>query len=265
MSELTPQILRFESLPSTNTEAVKRAIEGAAEGLCVVAGEQTAGRGRLQRQWLSPKDAGLYFSIVLRPRLEQASWPLLTLLAAVAVHDALRETRALTTDIKWPNDILANEKKLCGILAETVETKLGRAVIVGIGINLRDRSFPAELESVATSVEACTGQRPNLEVVLVALVRSLGKHYLALHDSNGPAAIVREWCARSSYAQAKRVRVGEADEGFVGTTRGLERDGALRVETDAGELRIVRAGDVTSLRASEDLPEAAGASPPSLP
>lgn len=256
MSEFVPQILRFESLPSTNTEALKRATEGAAEGLCVVSGEQTAGRGRLQRQWLSPKDSGLYFSVVLRPRLEQASWPLLTLMAAVAVHDALLEACALKTDIKWPNDILANEKKLCGILAETVETPLGRAVIVGVGINLTDRSFPAELESVATSVEACTGRRPDLDDVLAALVRLLGKHYEALHESNGPDAIVREWCARSSYAQAKRVRVGEAGESFVGTTRGLERDGALRVETDhgeiKGEIRIVRAGDVTSLRTSED-------------
>jgi BirA family biotin operon repressor/biotin-[acetyl-CoA-carboxylase] ligase len=264
MSEFVPDILRFESLPSTNTEAMKRATEGAAEGLCVVAGEQTAGRGRLQRQWLSPKDAGLYFSIVLRPRLEQASWPLLTLMAAVAVHDALLETCALTTDIKWPNDILANEKKLCGILAETVETPLGRAAIVGIGINLTDRSFPTELESVATSVEACTSRRPDLEVVLAGLARSLGKHYVALHDSNGPDAVVSRWCARSSYAQGKRVRVSEANESFVGTTRGLEPDGSLRVETGygiRGEIRIVRAGDVTSLRASE----AAGASPPSRP
>jgi BirA family biotin operon repressor/biotin-[acetyl-CoA-carboxylase] ligase len=251
MREFVPQILRFESLPSTNTEAAKRAAEGAAEGVCVVAGEQTAGRGRLQRQWLSPKDAGLYFSIVLRPQLEPTSWPLLTLMAAVAVHDALLEACALETDIKWPNDILVDEKKLCGILAETVETSHGRAVIVGIGINLTDRSFPAELESVATSIEASTRRPPDLEAVLKALARSLGKRYAELQGSNGPDAILREWCARSSYAQDRYVRVAEAGESFVGTTCGLERDGALRVETDDGEMKIVRAGDVVSVRASE--------------
>ncbi len=128
MARLSSQILRFDSLPSTNTEAARRAIEGAAEGVCVVASEQTAGRGRLQRQWVSPKDAGLYFSIILRPQFEQSLWPLLTLMAAVAVHDALLEACDLETDIKWPNDILVNEKKLCGILAETVETSRGRAV-----------------------------------------------------------------------------------------------------------------------------------------
>lgn len=248
MSVFTPQILRFESLPSTNIEAAKRAVEGAPEGLCVVAAEQTAGRGRLQRQWTSPKGAGLYFSIILRPQFEQTSWPLLTLMAAVAVHEALLEACALETDIKWPNDILVNEKKLGGILAETVETSLGRAVIMGIGINLTNRPLPAELEKVATSIEASVGGAPDLEVVFEALVRSLGRHYQAWQQPGGPDAIVREWCERSSYAQGRRVCVGEASETFVGTTRGLERDGALRVETDDGEVRIVRAGDVSSLR-----------------
>src|SRR5918911_2070958 len=100
---LTPTILRFESLPSTNTEAARQAAIGAAEGLCVVAREQTAGRGRQRRAWVSPKDAGLYFSIVLRPRMEARAWPLITLAAALAVADALSEAFGLKADIKWPN------------------------------------------------------------------------------------------------------------------------------------------------------------------
>src|SRR2546422_5904157 len=104
METFIPQILGFDSLPSTNLEAARQAVEGAGEGLCVVAGEQTAGHGRLQRQWVSPRGAGLYFSIILRPRFEQSAWPLLTLMAAVAVHDALLDSCALRTDIKWPND-----------------------------------------------------------------------------------------------------------------------------------------------------------------
>src|SRR6185436_17462431 len=98
MEIFTPQILRFASLPSTNVEAARRAVEGAAEGLCVVAGEQTAGRGRLNRHWVSPKGVGLYFSTVLRPRLDQSVWPLLTLMAGVAVHDALLHSCSLVTD-----------------------------------------------------------------------------------------------------------------------------------------------------------------------
>ena len=250
METFTPQILRFDSLASTNLEAARRASEGAAEGLCVVAREQTAGRGRLRRQWVSPKGAGLYFSILLRPQFELSSWPLLTLMASVAVHDALLEACALETDIKWPNDILANEKKLCGILAETVETSDGRAVVVGIGINLTEYSFPKELELMATSVETAGGGRHESETLLADLIVVLGKHYEVLKQTNGPETIIREWCARSSYGEGKLIRVRENNESFVGTTRGLERDGALRVETLTGEFRVVRAGDATSVRAN---------------
>jgi BirA family biotin operon repressor/biotin-[acetyl-CoA-carboxylase] ligase len=242
------QILRFDSLPSTNLEAARRAIDGAAEGLCVVASEQTAGRGRLQRQWVSPKNAGLYFSIVLRPKFEQSRWPLLTLMAGVAVSDALREACALETDIKWPNDILVNEKKVCGILAESTETSLGRAVVVGIGINLTSQSFPKELQLEATSVELATGRSFELDVVLNGLIEALARYYETLKQPAGPETIIREWSARSSYGEGKQVRVVESNATIVGTTRGLERDGALRVETYTGEIKVVRAGDVTSVR-----------------
>lgn len=243
-----PTILRFESLPSTNTEAARQAARGAAEGLCVVAREQTEGRGRRARRWASPAGAGLYFSIVLRPRLEMSAWPLVTLAAALAVHDALLETCALQTDIKWPNDILAGERKLCGILAETVETRAGRACVVGIGINLNDRAFPPELSEVATSVETQTGNKTESDALLQTLTGTLGARYAMLHETGGAARVVREWAARSSFAEGRRVRVALAEEILEGTTRGLESDGALRVETDAGEIRIVRAGDVEAVR-----------------
>src|SRR5437660_12347301 len=131
-----PQILGFDSIDSTNLEAMRQARAGAPEGLSVVAREQSAGRGRLDRTWHSPKDAGLYFSIVLRPKLPMNLWPLLPLMAALAVSDALMKSCGLRADIKWPNDILANDRKLCGILAETIETTNGPAAIIGIGINL---------------------------------------------------------------------------------------------------------------------------------
>jgi BirA family transcriptional regulator, biotin operon repressor / biotin---[acetyl-CoA-carboxylase] ligase len=248
MEMFTPQILRFDSLTSTSVEAARRAVEGAAEGLCIVASEQTAGRGRLDRQWVSPKDAGLYFSIILRPKFEQTLWPLLTLMAAVVVHDALLDTHDLETDIKWPNDILANDKKLCGILAETVETPLGRAVILGIGINLKENSFPPELDGVATSVEAAARSHVDSGVVLDHLLKLLVSYYQMLRRPAGAEELVREWSSRSSYASGKQIRVSNGEEILEGITCGLERDGALRVETDAGEIKTVRAGDVTNLR-----------------
>jgi BirA family transcriptional regulator, biotin operon repressor / biotin---[acetyl-CoA-carboxylase] ligase len=247
---LTFQIQRFDSLPSTNLEAARLAAEGAAEGVCVVTREQTAGRGRLQRAWQSPKDAGLYFSMVLRPTLPQQAWPILTLMAAVAVHQALRDAFEIDADIKWPNDLLVNDKKICGILAETVETKLGRAVVLGIGVNLTKNAFPEVLKREATAVEVATGHRAEPETLLGPLTKALGKYYELLGSAEGAQSMLDEWTSRSSYALGKFVRVVEGDKSFLGTTRGLERDGALRVETDSGEIRVVRAGDVQTVRAA---------------
>jgi BirA family biotin operon repressor/biotin-[acetyl-CoA-carboxylase] ligase len=243
-----PTVLYFDSLPSTNTEAARQAMAGASEGLCVVAREQTAGRGRRERAWVSPKDAGLYFSVVLRPRLAAASWSLITLMAAVAVRDALSEACGLETDIKWSNDLLARGRKVCGILAEAIETPRGRACVLGVGINLSDRAFPSELLERATSVEAETGAPPDRDALLAALVRQLARGYEQLHEHGGTEATLRTWSAASSYAEGKRVRVALGEEMIEGTTRGLEADGALRVELDGGEIRSVRAGDVTALR-----------------
>ncbi len=237
--------MRFESLPSTNTELARLASEGAAEGLAVVADEQTAGRGRLQRAWSSPKGAGLYFSLLLRPLIPLNHWPLITLMAAVAVAEALKEACDLETDIKWPNDLLSGERKICGILAEAIETPAGRAVILGIGINLTQDAFPAELANVATSVAASTGRGPDRETILTALLASLSHWYPRLSE---PGMIIDAWSNRSSYAVGKLVKVSNADEIWKGTTCGLESDGALRVQMMSGEIKLVRAGDVYSIR-----------------
>ena len=245
-----PTVLHFDSLPSTNTEAARQAAAGAPEGLVVVAREQTAGRGRQQRAWSSPRDAGLYLSVLLRPRLPADRWPLLTLAAALAVSDALEETCALRADIKWPNDLLSGGRKLCGILAETVESAQGRACVVGIGVNLKASAYPPELRASATSVEEATGARTDADSLIESVVRAVGRRCARLQSEGGSEETLREWCARSSYAEGKRVRVRLDGESFEGVTRGLEPDGALRVETEGGEVRAVRAGDVSALRAT---------------
>jgi BirA family biotin operon repressor/biotin-[acetyl-CoA-carboxylase] ligase len=245
---MKPTFLRFDSIDSTNLEAMRQARAGAPEGLCVVAREQTRGRGRLDRTWQSPKDAGLYLSVILRPRFELSHWPLIGLMSALAVSDTLAKTCDLHVDIKWPNDVNVNERKLCGILAETVETENGMAAIVGIGINLKEENFPADLKSIATSVEEATGFNPDRELILDELIKTIGQRYDLLHSEGGGERTIREWCANSSYAFDRKVRVTVNRDVFEGTTRGLESDGALRVETEGGKIKIVRAGDVSSLR-----------------
>jgi BirA family biotin operon repressor/biotin-[acetyl-CoA-carboxylase] ligase len=242
------QVIRYASLPSTNTEAARLAAQGAKEGLCIVADEQTAGRGRLQRSWLSPKGAGIYFSTLLRPLIPLDQWPLITFVAALAVSDALRVACDLETDIKWPNDLLAGERKICGILAEAIETPQGRAVVVGIGINLTKEAFPADLTNVAISVAEATTRHPEKESILEALVQAIADWYSALQETGGPRKILEAWAARSSYAEGKWVRVINGDDVISGITRGVENDGALRVETSSAEMRIIRTGDVASVR-----------------
>jgi len=251
LANLNFHILRYDSVPSTNTEAVEQAKRGAPEGTCVVASEQTAGRGRHGRVWASPKCAGLYFSLVLRPRIAPAEFPLLTFVAALAVQGALREESNLITDIKWSNDVLVGERKLCGILAERIETIAGACVILGVGVNLRRESYPPEVAARATSIETETSAIPDAESLLRTLLEHVRRRYIALHDERGAALLLADYTANSSYATGKHVRVESGGEAFDGTTRGLAADGALRVELPDGEIRIVHAGDVTVVRARE--------------
>lgn len=247
----TPTILRFDSIDSTNLEAMRQAKAGAAEGLCVIAREQTLGRGRLNRSWYSPKDAGLYFSILLRPTFETSRWPLVSLAAALAVSEAIGSVCKLAVDIKWPNDICVEQHKLAGILAEAVETSDGAAVILGIGINLTSENFPSELNDSATSIESLTKTQIDRESLIAHVIKSLSRRYDMLHSKEGGEQTIRDWCANSSYAFDRGVRVTLHHESFEGVTCGLERDGALRVETAQGVMKIVRAGDVTALRATK--------------
>lgn len=241
-------ILRFDSLDSTNTEAINQARRGADEGLCVIADLQTAGRGRHGRKWISEENAGLYFSIVLRPVIETRFLPLITLMTAIAVADTLENLYVLKPDIKWVNDIHIGEKKICGILSEMTDTEKGTAVIVGIGINLKSSNFPAEISGIATSIEAETGENSDREELLQSLTRFLNYFYEMLQSKNGAKEIIEEWKKRSSYAFGKVVKVTLEKEIIFGTTDGLEETGALRVKTDSGEIKIIQAGDVENLR-----------------
>jgi BirA family biotin operon repressor/biotin-[acetyl-CoA-carboxylase] ligase len=237
------QLIHYASLGSTNTEAADQARNGAAEGLTIVAEEQTAGRGRHGRSWVSQKGSGAYFSTILRPRIEPRYYTLIPLMAAIAVCDALVTGWSITPDIKWPNDVLVKGKKIAGVLSEMVDTATGHSVIVGIGINLRD----ADPELNATSIEAESSTSVERDQVISAVHKEFSTLYDALH--NDPAVILEKWSRRSSYFEGLDVRVDVGNgETCIGTTNGLEENGALRVMLCDGSLRIVQAGDVTRLR-----------------
>lgn len=242
-------LLTFDILDSTNTEALKRARLGADEGVCVVARQQTAGRGRHGRTWVSERDAGLFFSIILRPEIDASYLSLITLMAGVAVYDTLKDF-GITPDIKWVNDVLVREKKIAGILAETTETQRGLAVVVGIGINLKSTSFPHDLVATATCIEDSTSAIVSRDDVIETLTRHLGVAYDELQNGDGPARIVESWKRRSSYSWGKNVRAVLENETVTGVTDGLASNGALRIKREDGTVAIIQAGDVEQVRAT---------------
>lgn len=240
------RILNFDSVDSTNNVAMDHARKGADEGLCVIASSQTEGRGRYGRRWESPQSAGLYFSAVLRPGFPNEHFPLITLAAAVAVHDTLSDL-GVSADIKWPNDLLVDDRKISGILAETFETPRGPAVILGIGINLFAGQFGDGIRDIATSVESVSGSSPDRNEVEALLVKYLFFHYPRLVSESGREEVVSEWSRRSSFARGKLVRAEVSGSVSVGTTDGITSKGALRIRTDTG-VTLLEAGEVTRVR-----------------
>ncbi len=246
--EIGNRIIHTFRADSTNTLATRLAAEGAPHGTVVVAEEQTAGRGRFGRSWYSEKSSGIYTSIILRPPLSPAAAPAITLMAGLAAHRALSVSTGLDFDIRWPNDVLAKGKKVCGILTEmTAELDRLHSLVLGIGINVNHRDMPPELKSIATSLRIEAGKIFSRANILVALLRELERQYHVLLDE-GSAAIARAWAVASSFAEGKRVRVVVNSGGYTATTAGLEPSGALRVRRDDGETISLVSGEVIEIK-----------------
>lgn len=239
------KIHHYFGIDSTNAAALEAAARGEPEGSLFVAEEQTAGRGRGGNQWHSEKSAGIYCSVILRPQLPPADVLALSLLAGLVVQQAVRQVTRLRPDLRWPNDLLLSEKKFCGILAEmNAEPTRVRYAVLGIGLNVNHKEFPAALRDSATSLRIESGQEwPRIEL-LTALLQSLDREYRAL-SSEALSAILHRFEQHSSYARRKHVRV-EENGGFEGITDGLDARGFLRVRTANG-MRTVFSGGVRPL------------------
>jgi BirA family transcriptional regulator, biotin operon repressor / biotin---[acetyl-CoA-carboxylase] ligase len=234
----------FPSIASTNTHAMQQADAGAADGGVYFADEQTLGRGRGAHAWTSAPASGLYVSILLRPAIAPADVLWLSLAAGLAVYSAINQVTSLQPDLRWPNDLLFGRKKFCGILTElNAEVTRVRHAVVGIGINVHQSQFPAELRSIATSLFLETSRNWPRQELLLALLQSLDRELAALADPRSAAQSIRfRLEQRSSWIRNKRVRVEEGD-GFTGITEGLDPRGFLQVRTPDG-LRTVLSGGV---------------------
>ncbi len=242
------RIYHFFKTDSTNRVALELGHAGEPEGAVVLAEEQTAGRGRAGHSWHSERAAGIYATILLRPRLAPVQAPLLTMMAGLSARAAVEAATGLSVDLKWPNDLMIQGKKVGGILTEMhAEPSQVRFVIVGIGLNVNQERFPSDLTGTSTSLRMETGRSQSRLEVLVQFLRQFESDYKELL-SEGAAGVVKRFEGASSYARGKRVRVTNGRESFSGVTAGLEDTGLLRVKRDDGETVIVVAGDITEAK-----------------
>lgn len=244
------QLVHLQTVDSTNSYL--KSMVDAPEWTCVTADRQTAGRGRRDRQWHSAPGEGLYLSILLRPSSAFKDLGLLSLLAAIAVAETITELigRSVTNvDIKWPNDVMVDERKISGILVESSGMANGESlrVIVGIGVNLNQTQFPSPLNATATSCRLLTGRMVDHDDFRDALLDCFWYWYQRwLSGESG--VIISRWCQFSTYASGRPVSIDLDGQTLNGITAGLDDHGALLLRTGDGDLRKIIAGEVRRLR-----------------
>lgn len=234
----------YDSLFSTNREARDLALAGASGGTVVVAEEQTAGSGRMGRGWYSPKGMGILCSLVLRPDIEPGQAPPVTMLTAVAVSSAIEKVSGIAPGIKWPNDLLVDGKKICGILTEmNAEMERINFLVVGVGLNINTDQFPEEIRDIATSLYLAGGGRVSRLEVLRQYLKEF-EHYYRQWLEYGFKPVLEEW-KKKCVTLDRPVRISTSREVWEGWAVDVDDTGALVLRTADGELRHFVAGEVS--------------------
>ncbi|MFD1774196.1 biotin--[acetyl-CoA-carboxylase] ligase [Paenibacillus rhizophilus] len=239
------RLQRLNTVASTQEEAKLLAEKGAPEGTAVMAEEQTGGRGTRGRKWHSPKGKGIWMSVVLRPAIPLQSTPQLTLLAGVAVCSAIRKMTGVEAGIKWPNDLLARGRKLCGILLESSFGPGGlQYCIAGIGIsaNLSEEDYPIELREIATSLLIEGGMPVDRGELAKEVLRELKYHY-GLYMDQGLEPIAHLW-EEQSVTLGRRIGLKTPQGWLEGTAIGLGEDGGLLLREENGTVTSVCTGEI---------------------
>lgn len=235
----------FDEVDSTNNKAKQLAEAGVPDGTLVVAETQCAGKGRRGRQWLSPKGSGIWMSLVLRPEITPDRAAMLTLVAALAVSDGIKAAAGLQTEIKWPNDIVMNGKKLCGILTEmNTEMEDINYVVVGIGINVNMRDFPAAIRAVATSL-AQEGKQPVKRARLIGEVLQAWEQYYAVYLQEADMTGLLQLYNDRLVNRNRQVKVLAQEGTYSGIAHGIDRLGRLLVEKEDRTVEAVVSGEVS--------------------
>lgn len=227
---------------STNSDALDAARNGAPHGSVFLTDEQTAGRGRGGHLWHSTQGSGLYVSVLLRPRLDLASLPLLPLAAGLAAVVAIGEVTGKVADLRWPNDLLLGPRKAGGILVEAkTETNRIAYAVVGVGINVHQREFAPDLATPATSLDLEAGRSISRQDLLVALLESLENESRGLEEPSSAFSIPERVALTSTWVRGRRVAV-HGPQACLGVTEGLDEQGFLLVRTATGLTQVQTGG-----------------------
>jgi len=244
------KIIRLKVAGSTNSVALAEGEKGALPGTVVVADSQTVGRGRLNRNWISPPGMGLYFSVLLRPDLAAEDLPKITLAAGLAICKAIESEYGIVPKIKWPNDLLLAGRKFGGILTETgalqkMPNKQKPLVIVGVGLNLHlpDGGFPPDLKKRATSLSLHTDREISVDRLLEACIRAIEEVVLRLEKGDFPK-ILQDWKQRDASQGKVLAWVTPQGKKVTGVSLGPDADGMLHIKDQAGTIHEVLSGDV---------------------
>jgi len=245
-SRIGHSLYLFHEVDSTNEEAANLAARGAPEGTVVIAEAQRRGRGRMGRRWASPKGLGIYLSVILRPPISPNRTPVLSLLGALGVAEAIERTAGLEAALKWPNDLIVGGRKVGGLLGELcAEASRLQHVILGIGINVNqdEADFEAELRQTATSLKIESGRLVDRAAVIRSVCESLD-HWYDRFLSSGVAAIL-DGVRRRCLTLGREVVARSGDQELRGLAVDLDDEGALMIRDGRGSLHRLYAGDVT--------------------
>jgi BirA family biotin operon repressor/biotin-[acetyl-CoA-carboxylase] ligase len=240
----------MEQVDSTNLHAKRLAEQGFSDGMVIIADEQLKGKGRLGRAWSSPKGKGIWMSIMLKPNINPAQAAKLTLLTACAVNKAILHTCGIDAKIKWPNDIVCNGKKLCGILTEMIaELDEIHYLIVGIGINvnLDKDEFPEELHSIATSIKIEKGEEVSRKELVKSILNNFEVYYKRFLETGGISQFMPEYREKSAII-GKEVNIISSGTQLKGMVLDISEEGQLLVKLEDGRVKEIISGEV-SIRA----------------
>ncbi len=239
------EILYLDEVDSTNTAAKKAAENGAVHGTLVVSERQTGGKGRRGRAWDSPRGTGIFMTLILRPNMAPVHASMLTLVAALAVADGIRECTGAESLIKWPNDIVMSGKKICGILTEmSADPDCINYVAVGIGINVNMEEFPEEIRGVAASIFTETGKKTKRSLLISAVMAAFERYYEVFMKTTDMSGLLEDYNGKLANC-GRTVRVLDPAGEYSGTAIGIDREGELLVEMEDTTVRRVLSGEVS--------------------